>query len=294
MTWYLSIGLALFCSSTLVFAVTPSSVSIGQITGYTVRYPSAVTVPPAISNEAYSTLPGCPAPPVCPGINSSYTPTAACPDYCTVTRISSPPPPALPQAAGQFLGVTATVDAVCPAGYVQVALYNLQPQIIQHAWDNAFPIPDMATYNRYVSNGYGCALDPGTTHFVNYGNGNAIYPGGWFCSQPTCGWCNVPNDPQYPFGQLTVNSGAFGSGVMQFTAGYVAAASGGTPFCWSTGTGCPDGWGLVSCGVWHKLAYVHNTYMYMRCTPPATTMIYTNNYIPVSIVCARQKLQWAP
>ena len=227
-----------------------------QAPKYHQPYAAQVTsTPPSVTNAQYSSLPACPATPSnCPDINGKGGDASTCPDACTVTRN--------PQTLTPLPGtnrITVTVkEAVCPAGYSQVASYNVQNEATYQTNPPVVkPISGMSKYWSYVNAGYYCSTYGGQQESQEYCNG------------------------AYTDGQVTDSVNNAGGYVVRVLNSYRSSCycsafdCGATCACWVAGTN-------------PRWTY---RYYYMQCQPPAGLYL-TGNTIPVSIVCVRPKTTW--
>jgi hypothetical protein len=106
---------------------------------------------PRIENERYDLLERCPLTLVCPDERGKLPPGIAqkCPAVCTKTRQIWGRNP-----NGSF---NHSIDAVCPANYVQVASYNMEDEYAHIANPKPFgPVP-IGKWQWYLDNGYTCS-----------------------------------------------------------------------------------------------------------------------------------------
>ncbi len=137
-------------SSGALTAIPQSANSTTQVSGY---------VPSTTTQKDYTQLPACTDAShptlTCPELQSTamfnVAQSANCPDVCTVTRN--------PAVVNSFIQGDVIQNAVCPAGYSQIASYNVQNDIVYNppvALQNVQSVTQLATLqqNKYVLYSY--------------------------------------------------------------------------------------------------------------------------------------------
>lgn len=232
-----------------------------------------------VTNERYSLLQDCPIAPVCEDENGTLPAGATkkdCPAACTRIRMVFGPNP-----NGSF---SRSVDAVCPANYVQTASFNVKDEL---AWmdrpQSVFPIP-IDKWRWYLQNGYTCSWhDAIQTDTV--------------CARSTRSIENV-RDVRSEGANLSINpdkpvniGGNAGSWIKNNTHSPSASSA---CYLWNAPMSCKIDVGHCS-GVVGEILDRKYFYPYAlyECRPPAG--IYrTGRQVPVSIVCVHRKVKWEP
>lgn len=299
------------CSAS--FAADSSNIIPAQTTKN--EYPLLNVPAPTIYNESYYKYPCCPGmtnggnyscPGVlsCPDINGNVVGAQNCPDACVVTRsvgaVSQPT-----TSGGQVTLVTGDQDAVCPPGYASVSVFNMgvykdiagrntsyYPQNLPNEiiWqDQMLPVINItpkSQFDTYRNNGYSCTAN-------SNGQPNAGWKGtAWICQN---GGSGIP--PHGLTDGYTWESDVAADGTPRLV--YLGSYPSGNPVTfyslYDNGT-CYD-----RCGSSTEVAsscsfstttrkYMYNLWM-AQCTPPAGLVATTLNQ-PVSVLCARVKLNW--
>lgn len=208
------------------------------------------------------------------------TAQAYCPDQCAVTQLV------------QKTGTTITnyVAPICPDGYAQVAVFNLQPEIEKVNSTLVIPPPiQMADYAKYYAAGYTCT--PSSTY-----------------DDVEDRRCVQTNDSRYNLyaNRVSVSSmgisdtpGAYTQDGAGIAGQYVPEGRSG--FCYldnvpkvcdiPSGTGNPHP-GQTDCFGPGYLVLLDYKFFKLQCSAAAGSYVQTLNSAPASLVCARIKGQW--
>jgi hypothetical protein len=255
--YYLMTGFFYFFLTSNVTSQVVDSSLVTPPTSLAPKYVGTISAPPTISNERYDQLSACPATiSGCADINGNGGNSGTCPDYCTVTRT--------PTTVTAGLGpVPTSKDAICPGGYSNVGMYNMQTELIYNSSPaTIYPVLGTSNYSSYINASYSCART------------GSLHTSSEYC-----------HSAPYSYGQIADN-------VNNQTSNYVVqignTSSGQASY--RSRCSCKGSCLTCSCAVASDDVWVYY-YSYVQCTPPAG--IYsTSNMAPVSAVCARTKSTW--
>src|SRR6185312_8801671 len=224
------------------------------------------------ANEDFTTWPVCPATPVCPDINNNVPSrkTLNCPTQCTVAEQLGTVDTLITNKYSSF------TPAACPAGYSEVAQFNVGDEITQFpnsAYPNGFVatnIPSMAALAQYQNEGFACTPALGSS----------------LSSGPNFTSCHTGSGPPGNLSTLATQ-----------TYGYSTAATGTVAYFWMWDNGtCFTNCGSSaqvegSCSIsWTSRRYQYY-YVPVVCNGGAG-FFDTGRQIPTSVACAQVQALW--